>query len=197
MNSKVRRRLSVVLAITLANTSALSAEQIIPPGSFSEYRSDWYNSVLEAMDEPPLLSDGSTKVRFLWAPAFNNYYAVSVTLGEISSVRMRQVENLGGLEGPGRLIASHERPLNSNEIEEVLRRVAFLETCVRPPGKQGYDGSQWVFEFRDKDTHCAVDQWYPRSGTWRKLGLFLFRLGGVEPCRMFRCSEVEKRDMLR
>ena len=152
-----------------------------PEGALTEFREHWYGAHLCSMDEPPLPAMDRTAIRFTYLPSFRHPIVVRVTYQSDDRVELvaRSTDGQGGY-APGQITLSETRTLDDAEVAMLEPIAAFLAKCAQPPDLRGMDGNMWIFEYQGPTGYCAVEEWHPRGGQWRRIGLHLLEAAGFD-----------------
>ena len=173
----------IVTITTLGCAERLQAPAYFPRGEFDEFVESWYSTQLAALDEPSLLHAPDTEevIRFTWLRSFHQPVVVRVVFGtDDATLVFKRGDGSGGWD-PGRLVENRQHRLSGNDMSAARAIADFLARCEGPPEELGFDGAEWIFEYRYGDRYCLVDEWSPNSGPWREAGMALISLAGYRP----------------
>jgi hypothetical protein len=169
----------IVLGVTHASG------QYFPKSSLDlradDFKSGWYTSQLQALQEPSLLrlakDTSAESYRFLWLRTFNHPIAIRLEpKPDGTSILTTKIASGAGGYRPGVLSESNSRVLSKEQTQAFLSRLNKLNfwTAPNPVNDQGgTDGSQWIIEGIKGGKYHVVDRWSPQKGLVRELGLML------------------------
>ena len=142
--------------------------------SLDEFKVDWYNQHLKAMQEPLLGLEVQCDeyFRFIWLRTFHNPVLVSFSLRQgKKTIKWKVLDGAGGYD-PGKIKISNERELSIeewNKVQEILDDMEFWRLYTENPGNRGFDGAQWIIEGRCEKYYHIVDRWTPsKSNSFRQ-----------------------------
>jgi hypothetical protein len=141
-------------------------------------------AILRASGEPSLMCGPPTKaLRFIWVRTFHSPVILSVTLDdERPTIRSYEFEGMGGYPRDAEKIIRHSvKVLSAPEIRTIRDAIHWSRVWMRPleDGREGLDGSQWIFEVRDGENYNITKTWMPSRGGLRDLGYLLIEYSGL------------------
>ncbi len=152
-----------------------------------EIKSRWYAEQLKALGEPDFEtfknSAEEEAYRFIWLRTFHNPVAVRVVVKKSNqSVLYLKVTNGAGGYEPGEIIKEKEIELGGNQIDDLRRIVKSNKFWEEKQFDEiGLDGAQWIVEVKCGGDYHYVDEWSPKGGSVRNIGLYLLEMGGYKP----------------
>jgi hypothetical protein len=174
--------------LALETLGAQAQEFYFPKGTFSDdpgwdlFTAVWYSTHLKALNEPSLLHLSSKpsyeSYRFVWLRTFRHPVTVrlDITVDGIGELTTKVSDGLGGYM-PGEIIENFSRRLTRERTSLFLAGVEKNKFWELPSydnsGPLGLDGSQWIIEGVKDGKYHVVDQWTPKTGPIRELGLEL------------------------
>lgn len=153
-----------------------------PSDRFDEFTENWYSGALRALEEPPLHGTGRDEdsYRFIYFRSFHSPVSVRATYsGEGRASLTARMVAMKGARERGKLLVDATRSLSVEEADALRKRLAFLEDCASPEPVSGRDGAMWVFEYSSGPDYCVVEDWSPKSGPWREVGVSMLGAAGL------------------
>jgi hypothetical protein len=158
-----------------------------PATMVDQFRAQWYGRFLDAYKEPSLWERSENALdqsyRFTWLRTFHHPVVIRVDVRSDGICVLTAKVGLGsGGYDPGMLIMSDTRPLNKQQSEWFLNRVAlrFWNVPKEDTKPGGLDGSQWIIEGVDNSRYQVEDRWSPATGPIRELGLEMIDLASLK-----------------
>lgn len=179
-------RIAILVFVLLVITLASAQELYFPKGSLSSqsrgdsFKAEWYSTHLKALNEPSLLQlaqkSDSESYRFVWLRTFHHPVVVRLDVRKdgIGELTLKVSDGAGGYK-PGQMIENLSRPLTREETKMFLAKIQRLKFWTLSTEQEfaGNDGAQWIIEGVKDGRYHVVDQWTPRKGPIRELGVTL------------------------
>ncbi len=163
-NRRPWRLLSVVMVLAIGLLCGCATKtRYFPPGAES-----WYAAYLEAMGEPSLYQQRSSKTteQYRFVCLSTGLKPVAVRAQRNESATTMRVVRLSGASGyePGHVEYDRTFNIQADKWEELLARISraqFWSTPTKENYSSGYDGSRWVLEGQGHGKYHVVDRWTP------------------------------------
>jgi len=139
---------------------------------------NWYESHLNALDEPVLSDSLPAKVfRFTWLRTFHNPVVIGLeNINDSVTLYWKVCDGAGGYD-PGIIIDNKSKALTIKEWKdfvESVNSINFWNLPTTQSGILGTDGAQWILEGKELGKYHVVDRW--SGGTIEKVCLKLLEL---------------------
>jgi hypothetical protein len=175
-----------LLVTSLLGTATLGQVRYFPIGSLSDdhqsdrFRAKWYSEQLSALKEPSLWELSTTQktqsYRFLWLRTFHHPIAIRIDVNADGTSRLttKMTSGAGGY-APGKLVENHTVTISKDRTNLFLGKIEDRKFWKLPSveGTGGNDGAQWIIEGIKDGSYKIVDQWTPRDGDIRAIGLMM------------------------
>ena len=156
--------------------------------AMNDHRAAWYGSHLHAAGETPIFDSPTRTLRFTWLRTFHEPVIVRVDMpaGGAALITATELSGKGGYT-PGGVARRVERRLSVEETASLARTLDETDALAQPPTgcELGADGAQWILESTGPGGYVFVDEWTPRDGPVRALGLHLIELTGWSYDRVY------------
>lgn len=147
-----------------------------------------YAEVLQIANERPIFRDRSSKhkgmartVRFTWLRTFHAPVVIRIEIGENGKAQVfaTRLSGQGGYSY-GSIADQLSKSLSRDEIKKIM---AMSGPNAFPPahphcGPPGMDGARWLLEGVGDAGYHFSEQWSPRNGDMRDLGVYMLELVG-------------------
>jgi len=178
-----------LLTLLVGNKHHVPVEYFLE-NTMNDYDKEWPTEVLNVFEEPTFIlrpKGGSERFRFLMLRSL--YHSPVIVRIERSSNGTSKIyakvgfyasELLGGpLTGPPVKNARiYERKLSDEEFSNFKDAFSLLNICKPSSEKNriGFDGSNWLFEYRSSNVHCVQYIWSPEDETKHSVAELMFSL---------------------
>ncbi len=180
-------KISLILIFLVFSNTVYANSKYFPEGTFSvENESDdsvqnWYSGHLRSMKEEPLIEYSQDVVfRFTWLPTFHPPMAFRLEKNNAGEYVLysKRTNGAGGYD-PGQLNYNTKKVIRESEALELLVKIENECNFWNLPiveKQHGFDGSQWIFEYKKLQQYHVVDRWTPENGCMYDVGKKLMKM---------------------
>jgi hypothetical protein len=156
-----------------------------------DFKRDWYEKALKSLNEPNFSefkeANADEACRFLWLRSFHNPVAVRAEIKQDGTgVLFLKVSGGAGGYDPGNILTENRIDLSKKQVS-ALREIIELDMfrSYKPSKDFGCDGAQWIVEVKKGKEYHYANEWTPKYGKIRKIGLYLIELSGYETADIY------------
>jgi hypothetical protein len=184
--ANVRRLIIITYLALVIPILARAPASYFPKGAFADetrlndFLTNWFSNELRSLKEPSLYQQRNAasveSYRFLWLRSFQHPLCVSLSIGgDGAGILTLKIANGSGKK-PGRIIESHKLTVSKEKtthFRDSISALGFWTLRGDISQARGPDGSEWILEGTKDARYHMIEEWSPKSGAVRSLGLAL------------------------